>query len=152
MTEEKEIINEQSEAALPNTVSIDETLKDWVPYPEHTIVTLPTEAGQKAAVEALSMIKDRSYAGRNPSLGKMINCQFCGMRHRQNDTVMKCEQKFITELTPPEGLTTLTARQIFGAKAFNKRRRTDRKRPKSKMHHSLRVILDARKKKDADKA
>ena len=124
-------------------------------------ITLPTEAGQKAAEQALSTIKDRSYAGRNPELGKMINCAFCGTRHRQNDSLMKCEQKFATEtregdpvqgeLLPPEGMATLTARQLIGAAAFAKRRQRPRNKPKNKIHYWLKVIIEAAKrKKDAD--
>lgn len=134
------------EAALPNTVSIEGTLKNWVSYPETVTVTLPTEAGQKAAEDALKSIKERSFAGRNPQLGKMINCQYCGMRHRENDTLLKCEQKFIKELTPPEGLTELTPHQVMGAKFFERRRKQSRNRPKNKMNHWLRVILDAKEK------
>lgn len=43
----------------------------------------PTEAGQQAAVDAVSDIRSRSYSGRHPELGKMIKCQICGRRHRQ---------------------------------------------------------------------
>jgi hypothetical protein len=84
----------------------------------------------KAAVDALQVIKDRSFAGRHPELGKMINCKFCGRRHRQNERV--CSQKFVTEnkdgdkvqgeLVPPEGMTGLTARQVLGAQYFAKKR------------------------------
>jgi hypothetical protein len=125
------------------------------------IKTASTEAGQKAAAEALEQIKNRSYAGRHPELGKMINCQYCGLRHRENDQLRKCKQTFVTktregdllqgELQPPEGMTQLTTRQIFGAAMFNRRRQRPRNRPKNKMHHWLRVILDARKKRDAEK-
>src|ERR1700676_2905316 len=54
----------------------------------------PTEAGQKAAEAALTEIHGRSYSGRHPELGRMINCQFCNMRHRENER--KCVQKFTT--------------------------------------------------------
>jgi hypothetical protein len=115
---------------------------------QNIIDGIVSEASQKAASDALDAIKSRSYSGRHPELGKMINCQYCGMRHRQNDVLRKCEQKFVTELAPPEGLAQLTARQVFGAAMFNRRRRQARNRPKSKMHHWLRVILDARKKNE----
>ena len=152
MTEENNELIETPESAP----SIN--LENWKSYPEHLTVTLPTEAGQKAAEQALSTIKDRSYAGRNPELGKMINCQFCGMRHRQNDTLRKCEQKFAAtnregdpvqgELLPPEGMTTLTARQLIGAAAFAKRRQRPRNKPKNKIHYWLRVIIEAAKRKN----
>lgn len=85
----------------------------------------PTEIGKKAAEIALAEIRGRSFSGRHPELGKMINCQFCGFRHRENER--KCEQKFAEkdsvvygELKPPEGLTQLTKKQILGAAAFAK--------------------------------
>jgi hypothetical protein len=89
---------------------------------------LPTEAGQDAAAKALAEIRSRSFAGRHPELGRMINCQFCSLRHRENER--KCSQTFAKteegvvygELTPPEGLTKLTARQVLGAQRFAKKR------------------------------
>jgi hypothetical protein len=81
--------------------------------------------GQKAAEEALRAIQDRSFAGRNIHLGKMINCQFCGLRHRENER--KCEQKVVTELKPPKGKDQLTVKQILGAARFNKKKIKPRK-------------------------
>lgn len=46
---------------------------------------------QAAADKALGDIRDRSFSGRNPELGKMINCQVCDRRHR---AVIKCKQVF----------------------------------------------------------
>src|SRR6266403_670506 len=88
----------------------------------------PTETGQEAAAKALAEIRDRSFSGRHPELGRMINCQFCSLRHRENER--KCGQKFATneegveygKLAPPEGLTGLTARQVLGAQRFAKKR------------------------------
>lgn len=99
-----------------------------------------------AVALALDEILNRSFSGRHPELGKMINCRVCDMRHRQNER--KCEQKFVAELIPPEGLTSLTARQQLGAKFFAKRRRSPRNRPQSPMHHWLRVLVEAHKKKE----
>ncbi len=92
---------------------------------------IPTEAGQEAAAKALAEIRNRSFSGRHPELGRMINCQFCNLRHRENQNFREgaCEQKFATEdgieygkLIPPEGLTGLTARQVIGAQRFAKKR------------------------------
>ena len=63
--------------------------------------------------------KFKSFSQRHPELGKMVNCGVCGMRHR---SIHKCEQRFVTPLTPPEGLTDLTKNQIFGRAAFAKKR------------------------------
>ncbi|SRR6266481_1712147 len=47
---------------------------------------------QKAINAALFAIQDRSFSGRNPELGKTVNCRVCGTRHRLNER--KCEQVF----------------------------------------------------------
>jgi hypothetical protein len=112
----------------------------------------PTPEGQAAAEQALQEIRDRSFSGRNPHLGKMVNCPFCNLRHRQNER--KCEQKFAEEdgivygaLVPPEGLTQLTKRQIFGARAFAKKRQRPRNKPKKPMTKWARVLKAAAEKR-----
>ena len=89
--------------------------------------TLPTESGQKAAEDALIEIHNRSFAGRHPGLGKMVNCQFCGLRHRENER--KCEQVFTTvvnrgpnEQIVPERRALETRKGILGAARFAKKR------------------------------
>jgi len=52
--------------------------------------TKPTEAGQKAAKEAIKKIRQRSYADRN-NLGKMIKCHTCKLRHRQP----QCKARYV---------------------------------------------------------
>ena len=42
-----------------------------------------------AAEAALGNIKDRSFSGRNPELGKMINCPVCLRRHRKVDVTYR---------------------------------------------------------------
>lgn len=42
-----------------------------------------------AAEAALGTIKERTFAGRNLSFGKMVNCQFCGQRHRTVDVTYR---------------------------------------------------------------
>jgi hypothetical protein len=120
-------------------------------------ITQPNEAGQKASEEALQAIKNRSFSGRNPHLGRMISCAICGLRHRENER--KCEQKFAVdenkivygELKPPEGLTNLTARQLVGAAVFNKRRRKPRQRPIKPMTKWQRILKEAHERKHSDK-
>src|ERR1035437_9182350 len=97
--------------------------------PEHVDVSAKMSSAV-AACAALKAIKDRSFIGRHPELGKMVNCKFCGRRHREKE--LKCEQHFVTknkdgdkvqgELIPPAGLTGLTARQVLGAQYFAKKR------------------------------
>jgi len=48
----------------------------------------------EAAAAALADIHGRSFSERNPQLGKMINCQFCGLRHRYYAYPERCKQKF----------------------------------------------------------
>lgn len=110
--------------------------------------------------QALKAISERSFSGRHPELGRMVNCQICGLRHRQNER--KCEQKFATEtkqgeplqgeLVPPEGLTQLTKKQVYGAKLFAKRRTRPHQRPKNPIRYWVRVLLEAKKKKEQNES
>lgn len=61
-----------------------------VPTPEEPPQFTPV-ADEKVAA-ALAKIKGRPFSERHPELGKMINCQVCGTRHRQNER--KCGQRF----------------------------------------------------------
>jgi hypothetical protein len=118
-----------------------------------------SERSQKAAESALSEIRDRSFSGRHPELGRMINCQFCGLRHRAHERL--CEQKFAQkdgvvygELTPPEGLTNLTIKQVVGVKMFAKRRINPHRRldRSDEPHYWARVRAEAiEAKKSLDK-
>lgn len=54
------------------------------------------------AAKTLLEIRNRSFSGRNPELGKMIKCPVCQTRHR---AAKKCEQKFV-ELFVEEDLET----------------------------------------------
>jgi hypothetical protein len=94
-------------------------------------VQRPEDFARNNSVEqALQQIRDRSFAGRNPELGRMIKCQICQTRHRQFERV--CKQKFVKrgELEmiagqTPETETVVEARKIrviLGAAVFNKKR------------------------------
>jgi len=52
---------------------------------------------QQAVMDALTGIRQRPFADRNTSLGKMINCDVCGTRHRQG---IRCEQKIVVLAYP----------------------------------------------------
>lgn len=89
--------------------------------------TQSTEAGQKAAEIALAEIRDRSFSGRHPELGRMVNCQFCGLRHRENER--RCEQVFTTVVSrgPDEKIVLerrapQTRKGVLGAAMFAKKR------------------------------
>jgi hypothetical protein len=96
---------------------------------------------QAAIDAALAAVLTRSYSGRNPALGKMVNCAVCRSRHREMGA--KCEQVFTHrvdhdnyellkendkgELVPDyrtcakEGERP-TMKQLVGAAAFKKKR------------------------------
>lgn len=112
--------------------------------------TEATKEGIEASAEALDAIYSRSFSGRHPELGKMVNCQICDSRHRENER--KCEQKFVKkgQLVPPAGLTSLTMRQVVGAARFAKKRI----RPHSNRYLKARInlALSKQRKNEAVKA
>jgi hypothetical protein len=57
--------------------------------------------------------KNRSFAERHVELGKMINCQICGLRHRSSQ---KCEQRISTPAA------SNTRKGVYGAAIFAKKR------------------------------
>jgi hypothetical protein len=73
----------------------------------------------KAIEEYLTDFESKSFSGRHPELGKMVNCPVCSLRHR---SVHVCTQRHVVELTPPDGLTGLTKFQVLGRAAFKKKR------------------------------
>jgi hypothetical protein len=113
---------------------------------EPELEVVPTQEGQDAAAKALQAIRNRSFSGRHPELGKMKNCQLCYLRHRENDN--PCVQKFATGRydmrdTKPlliAGETPETApafyhtkvKILLGRAVFNKRRHFP--------HHNYRTL------------
>jgi hypothetical protein len=100
---------------------------------------------QAALDDAKKIIEGRSFSDRHPELGKMVNCQVCGHRHRVNER--KCEQKFTFRVGDyelfredekgklvPDTRTAIrpnekpTMKQMMGQAAFAKKR--------FKPHHS----------------
>jgi len=94
---------------------------------------------QEAIDAALAQIEGRSFSARRPELGKMVNCQVCGLRHRVNER--KCEQVFTYRVGDfeyfredengvlvPDLRTAVhpdekpTKKQVVGAAAFAKKR------------------------------
>lgn len=98
-----------------------------------------SEALQAAIAEATKAIGARSFSERHPELGKMVNCQVCGTRHRLNER--KCVQVFTYRMKDyellketedgkvvpdyrtcaPEGEKP-TIKQIMGAATFARKR------------------------------
>jgi hypothetical protein len=70
-------------------------------------------AGQQAALDALKEIRARSFSGRHPELGRMINCQVCDRRHRESE---HHEQKFTTRWTVVDGKKVYTDEQLIAGK------------------------------------
>lgn len=96
---------------------------------------------------ALQAIRERSYAGRHPELGKMIKCQVCGLRHRQNEPV--CAQKIVIAMKPgklDKGTNLLgeirtpwnPARHTLGAAFFAKKRIN--KHPSKRQFQLIRLV------------
>ena len=132
-------MSEQDEL-MPNS-----TIKTTIQEELETETKPPAQEIIDAADKVLGDISSRSFAGRHPELGKMINCAICQLRHRDSQ---KCEQKFV-ELYVEEDLETgekkiiyakaqqepglelphqvsahqPTIKQIVGAKQFARKRR-----------------------------
>jgi len=49
----------------------------------------PSPEALAAAADAIESIHGRSFSARNPTLGKMINCQVCRRRHRRTDVAFR---------------------------------------------------------------
>jgi len=78
---------------------------------------------ERATAKAIEEIHSRSFSGRNPELGKMINCH-CGRRHRESE---KHDMKYIAEAgKTPATESLIEERRIrltVGAAAFKWKRR-----------------------------
>lgn len=100
------------------------------------IVLEPKGEPKTTLLEAIAAFNEEHYnktfAGRHPELGKMINCQVCSLRHRSSQP---CEQKFAvgTHDPRPEGEKIElrcenahpggpTRNDVFGNQAKGKRR------------------------------
>lgn len=75
----------------------------------------------RAVAAAVNAIRSRSFSGRNPQLGKMINCAVCDKRHRNS---IVCTPKYGVGRYDPEKKPLVasdkTARGILGAARFAK--------------------------------
>ena len=80
----------------------DEQLIPITPVPE-----VPAEfpsVDEKAVADAIAAVRGRSFSGRNPELGKMVNCRVHGWRHRQFEINPKgCEQVFTYSVKDKDG-------------------------------------------------
>lgn len=67
--------------------------------------------------DALAVVGGRSFSGRHPELGKMINCKVCGLRHRETDVVEKNVKEEVSPGVVVKSKTTLVLRpkceQVF---------------------------------------
>lgn len=78
--------------------------------------------------KALAELRDRPFSKRHSELGRMIKCQVCGLRHRENER--KCVQQFakfedgtdasLEQIAQDSGKQTI--KMVVGAKAFTKKR------------------------------
>jgi hypothetical protein len=88
MTDETTITNPDFDPTLPPNAGDIVAVNDNEYVIEDVEFKSSPEA-QAAAAEALEVIADRSFSGRNAVLGKMINCQVCLRRHRRNDVAYR---------------------------------------------------------------
>lgn len=73
---------------------------------------------------------EKSFSARHPELGRMVNCQICGNRHREHDPIVVCTQRFCTSKHDSSVLLTsdsahdgpATIKDVIGAAAFAKKR------------------------------
>lgn len=77
-----------------------EKLETPVEQPATPVAVSGELAGAVAGFE--KGFRQRSFSGRNPTLGKMIKCLLCGLRHRETECHVK-EQKFANKPGTPEG-------------------------------------------------
>jgi len=71
------------------------TFSQTVPAQADDVVSEQANAASADLLKAVESFqqsfRERSFSGRNPDLGKMINCGVCGWRHRSS---VVCEQRF----------------------------------------------------------
>jgi len=60
-------------------------------YPVIPAIPKTADGIQELAKKALITIKHRSFSGRNPDPGKMVNCGRCGFRHRSTQCHINME-------------------------------------------------------------
>lgn len=82
----------------------------------------------KAVFEALEAIRNRSFSGRNPQLGKMINCHVCSTRHRSYPAcIIKYAKGSRYDMLPESEkkemvIEPTTIKQLVGARQFARKR------------------------------
>lgn len=64
------------------------------------------------------IVSEKSFSGRHPELGKMVNCAICGLRHRSSKI---CQQRHVVDLKILPYLMELTPFQRHGRASFKKR-------------------------------
>jgi hypothetical protein len=84
----------------------------------------PLTVAEKVAAEAIAAIKQRSFSGRNPELGKMINC-ICGRRHRESEKCNKVTYIAVAGETPEtESLVEANRHRLkYGAAPYKGKRK-----------------------------
>jgi hypothetical protein len=76
----------------------------------------------EAVAKALQAIRNRSYAGRHPELGKMVNCPVCDRRHRGSICApIYAVGRYALEKTPLIA-SQETYRGVYGAHSVAKKR------------------------------
>ena len=108
------------------------------------LLSTERQALNAAVARTRAALRNRSFSARNPQLGRMINCQVCSQRHREN---YQCAQSFAkpryvfqddgtpipTDERPDLVADQTTFKGVYGAQAVHKKRLLP--------HHNRRDLL-----------
>lgn len=72
------------------------------------MLSVERQALNAAIAKTWAALRNRSFSGRNPQLGRMIKCQICGRRHRENWEVGGVKYMCVQQFAKPRYMFTTT--------------------------------------------
>ena len=72
------------------------------------MLSVERQALNAAIAKTRAALRNRSFSGRNPQLGRMIKCQICGRRHRENWEVGGVRYMCVQQFAKPRYMFTTT--------------------------------------------
>ena len=72
------------------------------------MLSVERQALNAAVAKTRAALRARSFSARNPQLGKMIKCQICHRRHRENPLVAGVRYSCIQQFAKPRYMFTTT--------------------------------------------
>ena len=72
------------------------------------MLSVERQALNAAVAKTWAALRARTFSARNPQLGKMIKCQFCGRRHRENLLIAGIQYACIQQFAKPRYMFTTT--------------------------------------------